>query len=89
MILILASLFIFCVPASAAREEEYISEITLVYASTLEKAKAKVEGTEWKLFEKALNTNYTATNNVFIAYKTSTNVEDAITDLRVLDMYGG
>ena len=87
MILILASLFIFCVPASAARAEEYLSEISLVYAPTLEDAKAKIEGTEWKLFEQNLNTG--AYQNVYIIYKTSTNVEDAITDLRVMDMYGG
>ena len=87
MILILASLFIFCVPASAARQEEYLSEIALVYAVNLDEAKAKIEGTDWKIFEQRFNS--TAYNEAFIIYKTSTNVEDAITDLRVMDMYGG
>ena len=91
MILILASLFIFCVPASAAREEEFLSEIALVYEDSVEEAKKAIEGTDWKLFEYDLNANadYWVDDGVYLIYKTSTNVEDAITDLRVMDMYGG
>ena len=35
MILILASLFMFCVPASAARQEEYLSEIPFIKESVV------------------------------------------------------
>ena len=91
MILILASLFAFCVPASAAREEEFLSEIALVYEDSVEEARKAIEGTGWKLFEYDLNANadYWVDDGVYLIYKTSTNVEDAITDLRIMDMYGG
>ena len=91
-ILILASLFsLAAVSASAAREEEFISDIALVYEDSIEKAKAAIAGTEWKLFEQDLNPNADALidDGVYLIYKTSKNVEDAITDLRVMNMYGG
>ena len=56
VILILASLFIFCVPASAARQEEYLSEIALVYALDLEDAKAQIAGLP-ALFSQQKQTN--------------------------------
>ena len=79
------------VNASAARVEEFISEVALVYEDSVEEAKAAIAGTDWKLLEQDLNANadYMFDNGVYLIYKTSTNVEDAITDLRVMDMYGG
>ena len=76
---------------SAARNEEYISEVALIYEDSVEDALKKIEGTDWKLFEQDLNANadYMIDDGVYLIYKTSTNVEDAITDLRVMDMYGG
>ena len=91
-ILILASLFsLAAVSASAAREEQFISDVALVYEDSVEKAKAAIAGTEWKLFEQDLNPNADALidDGVYLIYKTSKNVEDAITDLRVMNMYGG
>ena len=92
MILILSMLFtLYAVTASAAREEEFLSEVALVYEDSVEEARAAIEGTDWKLFEQDLNPNadYMIDDGVYLIYKTSTNVEDAITDLRVMDMYGG
>ena len=92
MVLILTTLFsIFAVSASAARAEEYLSDVALVYEDSVEAVKAKIAGTEWKLFEQDLNPNadFLIDDGVYLVYKTSTNVEDAITDLRVMDMYGG
>ena len=79
------------VTVSAAKNEEYLSEIALIYEDSVEDAKKAIEGTDWKLFEQDLNANadYMFDNGVYLIYKTSTNVEDAITDLRVMDMYGG
>lgn len=84
-------LSVFAVTASAAKEEEFISEVALIYEDSVEDAKEKIKGTEWKLFEQDLNPNadYILDDGVYLVYKTSTNVEDAITDLRVMDMYGG
>ena len=86
----LVSLFAISVSA-ATREEEFLSDVALVYEDSVEEAKEVIAGTEWKLFEKNLNpkADYMFDDGVYLVYKTSTNVEDAITDLRVMDMYGG
>ena len=75
----------------AASNEEFLSDVALVYEDSVEEAQAAIAGTGWKLFNKDLNPNadYIFDNGVYLVYKTSTNVEDAITDLRVMDMYGG
>ena len=91
-LLILTLLFSLCaVTASAAREEEFISDVALIYENSVEEALKAIEGTDWKLYEQDLNPNadYMIDDGVYLIYKTSTNVEDAITDLRVMDMYGG
>ena len=92
MLLIITTLFALCtINVSAAREEEFISEVALVYEDSVEEARAAIEGTDWKLWEQDLNPDADAVfdDGVYLIYKTSTNVEDAITDLRVMDMYGG
>ena len=92
MLLIITTLFALCtINVSAAREEEFLSEVALVYEDTVEEARAAIAGTDWKLWEQDLNPNadYMIDDGVYLIYKTSTNVEDAITDLRVMDMYGG
>ena len=63
-----------------------------MYEDSVEEAQEAIAGTDWKLFNKDLNPDADITvfdNGVYLIYKTSTNVEDAITDLRVMDMYGG
>ena len=88
----LATLFsIFAVTVSAARVEEFISEVALIYEDSAEDALEEIEGTDWKLWDQDLNPDADTTfdDGVYLIYKTSTNVEDAITDLRVMDMYGG
>jgi hypothetical protein len=92
MFLILTSLFMLCtISVSAASGEDYVSEVALIYEDSAEDALEEIEGTGWKLFEYDLNPDADATfdDGVYLIYKTSTNVEDAITDLRVMDMYGG
>ena len=92
MLLIVATLFTtFAFNVSAARVEEFVSDVALIYEDSVEDAKKAIEGTEWKLWEQDLNANadYMFDDGVYLIYKTSTNVEDAITDLRVMDMYGG
>ena len=92
MLLIVATLLTtFAVNVSAASNEEFISEVALIYEDSVEDALAAIADTDWKLWEQDLNPNadYAFDNGVYLIYKTSTNVEDAITDLRVMDMYGG
>ena len=92
LLLIVTTLFTtLAINVSAAKNEEFISEVALIYEDSAEDAQKAIEGTDWKLFEQDLNANadYIFDNGVYLIYKTSTNVEDAITDLRVMDMYGG
>ena len=92
LVLVLATLFsLTAVYAGAASGEEFISEVALIYEDDVEDALEEIEGTGWKLFAYDLNPDADATfdDGVYLIYKTSTNVEDAITDLRVMDMYGG
>ena len=92
LLLIVTLLFtIVAVTVNAASSEEFISEVSLIYEDSVEEALKKIEGTDWKLFESDLNANADALidDGVYLIYKTSTNVEDAITDIRVMDMYGG
>ena len=92
LLLTLTMMFsILSINASAARAEEFLSEVALVYEDSVEEAREAIAGTDWKLLEYDLNAkaDYIFDNGVYLIYKTSTNVEDAITDLRVMDMYGG
>ena len=92
LVLIVATLFVtLTVNVGAARQEEYLSEVALIYEDSVEDAKEAIAGTGWKLFEQDLNANadYMIDDGVYLIYKTTTDVEDAITDLRVMDMYGG
>ena len=92
LLLIVTMLFTtFAINVSAATAEEFISEVALIYENSVEDAKKAIEGTDWKLYEQDLNpkADYMFDDGVYLIYKTSTNVEDAITDLRVMDMYGG
>ena len=91
-LLIVTTLFtMLSVFASAASKEEFISEVALVYEDSVEDARAAIAGTDWKLFEQDLNpgADFMFDDGVYLIYKTTTNVEEAITDLRVMDMYGG
>ena len=91
-LLVLTTLVSFtAIFASAASGEEYISEVSLIYENSAYEAKEAIAGTDWKLWEKDLNplADIATLDGVYLIYKTSTNVEDAITDLRVMDMYGG
>ena len=92
LLIIVTTLFALCtMSVSAAREEEFLSDVALIYEDSVEDALEEIEGTDWKLFEQDLNPDADRTfdDGVYLIYKTSTNVEDAITDLRVMDMYGG
>ena len=90
-ILVIATVCSLAVPAFAAGEEEYISELRLVYAEDYDEAKAIIAEGEFKEY-KVLNENLNENSDeigVWLAYKTTTDIEDAITDLAIMQMNGG
>ncbi|MBQ1233489.1 MAG: hypothetical protein IIX86_08155, partial [Clostridia bacterium] len=91
IVLLIALLLCATVPAFAAKDEEYISELRLVYAEDYNEAKEIIAEGEFKEY-KVLNENLNADADeigVWLAYKTTTDIEEAITDLAVMQMNGG
>ena len=91
-VLIVSMLLCATVPALAAgAKEEYISELRLVYADDYDEAKQILADSEFRNY-KLLNENLNKDSDeigVWLAYKTTTDIEDAITDLAVMQMGGG
>ena len=91
MLLTLSLLTCAFVPAYAAKEEEYLSELRIIYASSYKEAKqilADTEFADYEILDANLNEN-TGKIGVWLAYKTTTDIEDAITDIAVMQMKGG
>ena len=58
LLLLMAILFVtLTVNVGAARQEEFISEVALIYEDSVKDAQKAIEGTEWKLYEQDLNAN--------------------------------
>ena len=75
----------------AAKEEVYLSDLRLIYADSYDEAtqllaSSKLEG--YRVFDENLNAG-TGKHGVWLAYKTTTNIDDAITDVSVMQMGGG
>ena len=91
LILVLTTLFLTTVPVFAVDDEEYLSDLRIIYAEDYNEAKEILKDTVlegYKLFNANLNEN-TGKIGVWLAYKTTTDIEDAITDIAVMQMNGG
>ena len=91
LVLIAALLLTSNFSAFAAIEEVYLSDLRIIYAEDYSEAKEILSGTDFKDY-KLLNENLnedTKEIGVWLAYKTTTDIEDAITDLSVMQMDGG
>ena len=91
VILAIATLLCATVPAFAAEDEEYICDLRIIYADDYDEAKeilAETEFSQYKLLNENLNVD-TGEDGVWLAYKTTTDIEDAITDMAIMDMGGG
>lgn len=93
VISIMLCLAVLCQTATAAFlspdnvSESYIKEIKLIYADSVEEAKAQLPA-DYILLENNLNEG-TGEIGVYICYSTTQNPEDAITDIKVMHESGG
>ena len=91
MALILALLVCGAFPVTAEEEELYLSDLRLIYAEDYSEALDILEDSAfegYELLDENLNDN-TGKTGVFLAYKVTTDIEDAITDIAVMQMNGG
>ena len=93
LMLTLCLLFLATVPTFAADEEdeEYLCDLRIVYADDLDEATSILEDADlegYHVFSANLNEN-TGKKGVWLAFQTSTNIEDAITDIAIMQMDGG
>ena len=91
LLLIATMLFGMSISVFAAKAEEYVCELRLIYAEDYNEAKAILADTafnNYKLFKENLNKDSDEIG-VWLAYKTTTDIEDAITDISVMQMDGG
>lgn len=95
---LLAFVIAICILSSAAITayaeddgEEYVCELRLIYAEDYSEAMDILEDSEfsdYELLDENLNSN-TGEIGVWLAYKTTDDIEDAITDVAVMQMGGG
>ena len=92
MMLTVCLLFLASVPVFAADEdEEYLSDLRLIYADDYDEAEEILEESElegYVIFDANLNEN-TGKTGVYLAFKTTTDIEAAITDIAIMQMNGG
>ena len=92
VLLVVTMLVCSTLPAFAADvAEEYICDLRLIYADDYDEAKEALVGTDfedYKVFNANLNDD-TDEIGVWLAYKTTTDIDDAITDVSVMQMNGG
>ena len=90
-LLVLALFVCGVIPVTAVDDELYLSDLRLVYADSYDEALDILAGSEfddYELLDANLNDN-TGKIGVWLAYKVTTDIEDAITDIAVMQMDGG
>ena len=87
IVLVIATCVTMIMPASAARVTYYLSDIKMAEAATADEAKKLLTDEGYEILDKNLNPG--GGKVVYLGYKKSTNVDDAITDVRVMNMNGG
>ena len=76
------------ITAFAAKQETYIKEIRISTASTADAAKKWLTDNGYIVVDTDLNQK-TGKDYVYIGYKTTTNPDEAITDISLMQMDGG
>ena len=87
LVLVVSMMLTAVMPMAAARATYYLSDIKLAEADTEEEAKNLLTGAGYTVLDKTRNPD--GDKAVYLGFKKSTNVDDAITDIRVMNMNGG
>lgn len=91
LILTICMLASSVVVAHAEVREVYLSDLRIVYADSYEEAVKALENTEFDDYM-ILNSNLnkgTGEKGVWLAYQVTTDIEEAITDIAIMQMHGG
>ena len=71
-----------------AKEKQYVKDVKLIYAESMSEAKKHVpEG--YTLLEQDLNEGTDTDYKVYFAYSTTKNPDEAVTDIKMMNMKGG
>ena len=87
MLLVVTLCMTMVMPASAGRVTYYLSDLKMAEASTADEAKKLLTDKGYTVLDKNLNPG--GDKAVYLGYMKSKNVDDAITDVRVMNMNGG
>jgi hypothetical protein len=87
MILVVTMCMTMMMPASAGRITYYLSDLKMAEAATADEAKQLLTAAGYEILDKNLNPG--GDKAVYLGYKKSKNVDDAITDVKVMNMKGG
>ena len=87
MLLVVTLCMTMVMPASAGRVTYYLSDLKMAEAKTADEAKKLLTDEGFTVLDKNLNPG--GDKAVYLGYKKSTNVDDAITDVKVMNMNGG
>ena len=91
MTLILSLFICSNLPIAAEEEEEYLADLRIIYAENYQEACDILADTElegYRVLDADLNVA-TGEIGVWLAYSTTTDIDDAITDIAVMQMNGG
>ncbi len=93
-VLTLAILFVTCTGAFAASAKKvYISDVMISYGKTADEAKKWLTDNGYTVLDHDLNEGaddlLSTKRAVYLGYKTTKNAEEAITDMRLMNMKGG
>ena len=87
MLLVVTMCMTMVMPANAGRVTYYLSDLKMAEAATADEAKAILAEAGYTVLDKNLNPG--GSKAVYLGYMKSKNVDDAITDVRVMNMKGG
>ena len=87
MLLVVTMSVTMMMPASAGRVTYYLSDLKMAEADTADEAKNMLTEAGYTILDKNLNPG--GGKAVYLGYQKSKNVDDAITDVKVMNMNGG